>query len=364
VGVPNAVVTLAAAGWVLAGCSSQSSMNPVNWWHREEGGKIAEQRPAPPGADQPYPNISTVPAKPDAPNAEELKKLTASLVADRTNAQHAAQSAPLADPSSPTASPGLFGVGTAPPPPPPGANPPPGTNPAASGPPGTPVASASMPAVTAPPAPAAPPSPAPRKPVQSAPLDAPSTATAPAGATSAASSPAPTPSVTTPPATTPPATTPSAATAPATSAPPTAASPPASASADVGTPPALPAGPPSRPSAAPAPPPAAVVPTSMPAPPGGQTATIVFLEGASNLSAPAADEVKAFAAKRGTGTIAITGYGDSASSDPDAQSAALNLGLSRAQSIVEALKADGVPGVAIRVSAEASGRGASLHLLQ
>jgi outer membrane protein OmpA-like peptidoglycan-associated protein len=102
----------------------------------------------------------------------------------------------------------------------------------------------------------------------------------------------------------------------------------------------------------------------MPAPPGGQTATIVFLEGASNLSAPAADEVKAFAAKRGTGTIAITGYGDSASSDPDAQSAALNLGLSRAQSIVEALKADGVPGVAIRVSAEASGRGASLHLLQ
>ena len=52
------------------------------------------------------------------------------------------------------------------------------------------------------------------------------------------------------------------------------------------------------------------------------------------------------------------------SSDPEAQSAALNLGLSRAQSIVEALKADGVPGNAIRVSAEASGRGASLQLLQ
>jgi outer membrane protein OmpA-like peptidoglycan-associated protein len=102
----------------------------------------------------------------------------------------------------------------------------------------------------------------------------------------------------------------------------------------------------------------------MPAPSVGPSATIVFLEGASNLSAPAADEVKAFATKRGNGTISVIGYGDSASNDPDAQSAALNLGLSRAQSIVDALKADGVPGAAIRVSAEASGRGASLHLLQ
>jgi outer membrane protein OmpA-like peptidoglycan-associated protein len=102
----------------------------------------------------------------------------------------------------------------------------------------------------------------------------------------------------------------------------------------------------------------------MPAPPAGESATIVFLEGASNLSQPATDEVKAFAAKRGTATISVTGYGDSTSSDPSAQSAALNLGLSRAQQIVEALKADGVPGTAIRVSAEASGRGASLHLVK
>jgi outer membrane protein OmpA-like peptidoglycan-associated protein len=102
----------------------------------------------------------------------------------------------------------------------------------------------------------------------------------------------------------------------------------------------------------------------MPVPTAGSSAAIVFLAGASNLSAPATDEVKAFAAKRGNGTIAVTGYGDSASSDPAAQSSALNLGLSRAQSIVDALKAAGVPGTAIRVSAEASGRGASLRLLQ
>jgi outer membrane protein OmpA-like peptidoglycan-associated protein len=102
----------------------------------------------------------------------------------------------------------------------------------------------------------------------------------------------------------------------------------------------------------------------MPAPAARASTTIVFVEKAANLSPPAADEVKAFAATRGTGTISVIGYGDSTSSDPDAQSAALNLGLSRAQSIVEALKADGVPGTAIRVSAEASGRGAALQLLQ
>ena len=313
---------LLAVSSLLVGCSSTSSMNPVNWWHRQQGGKIAEQRPPPPGADQPFPNMATVPAKPETPDAEALKKLTASLVADRTNAQHAAQSAPLADPSSPTASPSLFGVGSAPPPPPPSATPPT----TGSGPPGTQVASASMPAVTAPPAPAT----APRKAVETAPLEA------PAASTPAASTPA---------ATTPAATTPTA-------------------TAAAGPQPALPAAPPERPAAAGPPPVLPVAPPPMPEPSTGQSATIVFLEGASGLSQPATDEIKAFAAKRGNGTIAVTGYGDSPSSDPEAQSAALTLGLSRAQSIFDALKQDGVPSNAIRVSAEASGRGALLHLMQ
>ena len=368
---------LAAIGWLLAGCSTISSMNPVNWWHRQEGGKIAQDRPAPPGADQAYPNISTVPARPEPPNADELKKLTDSLVADRTNAQHAAEAAPLADPSSPTASPALFGVGTAPPPPPPGvAGSPAGGGPAAGGsaPAGAaPVASASMPAVTAPPAPATPPSPAPRKPVQSTPLEAPApvaAAAAPPGAPAGGDTTAAVPAV------------PAAPVAPAVSAPPAvpaavAAQPapaavaalpapaaPAAGETMAGPTPTLPAAPPPRPAVAGAPPPPVVVPTPMPAPPAGQSATIVFENQAANLGSQAADEVKAFAAKRGTGTISVIGYGDSASSAPEAQSAALNLGLSRAQSIVDVLKAAGVPGTAIRVSAEASGRGASLQLLQ
>ena len=337
---------LATVGWLLSGCSSTSSMNPINWWHRSEGGKIAEQRPAPPGADQAYPNLATVPPKPAPADPDALKKLTDSLVADRTNAQHAAQSAPLADPSSPTASPNLFGVGTAPLPPPGGATAAGAAPAAAPGSSGTPVASASIPAVTAP---ATPPSPAPRKAVQSAPLEAP--AASPSPDASAAGAPA-SPSAGA-------GSGPPAATAPTAAAPVTAPG-----STVAGVSPALPAGPPPRPAAAGAPPAMPVEPVPMPAPSAGTSAQIVFLERTSNLSTPATDEVKAFATKRGGGTISVVGYGDSASSDPDAQSAALNLGLSRAQSIVDALKAAGVPGNAIRVSAEASGRGASLQVIR
>jgi outer membrane protein OmpA-like peptidoglycan-associated protein len=46
------------------------------------------------------------------------------------------------------------------------------------------------------------------------------------------------------------------------------------------------------------------------------------------------------------------------------QSAAVSLGLTRAQAIVNALTAAGVPRSAISLNAEAAGRGASLRLLQ
>ncbi len=364
---------LLTAAWLLAGCSADSSINPINWWHRQEGGVIARQRPVPPGADQPYPNLSTIPAKPTAPDPEALKKLTDSLVADRTNAQHAAQAEPLADPSSPSASPALFGANTAPPPPPAASaaasSAPASSSGAAAGPP---VASASMPAVNAPPPPPTPaaptappvqataPTPAPRKAVQSTPLAAPPQAAA--ANTAAANTEA---------ASTQPASAASAGArtdaAPADTAPAVAAAsvPPPSASAAANpAQPALPAAPPARPLAAgpaPAPP---VQPSPMPPASSAPSATIVFVGNASSLSSPASDEVKAFAAKRTKGTIVVTGYGDAAANDPETQSSALTLGLSRAQSIVDALKADGVPGNAIRVTAEASGRGAAMQLLQ
>ncbi|MDQ2764542.1 MAG: hypothetical protein M3Y22_14010, partial [Pseudomonadota bacterium] len=72
---------------LLSGCSSlPSSINPVEWWHGLQGGAIAEQRPPPPGADQPYPNLATVPAKPASPDMKLHQQIADALVADRANA--------------------------------------------------------------------------------------------------------------------------------------------------------------------------------------------------------------------------------------------------------------------------------------
>lgn len=78
----------------VAGCAD-SAADPVLWWHDLEGGLIAEQRPPPPNADQPYPNLSTVPARPAAPDAEARAATVSALAADRANAQYAASVAPL-----------------------------------------------------------------------------------------------------------------------------------------------------------------------------------------------------------------------------------------------------------------------------
>ena len=57
--------------------------NPVAWWHDLEGGAISEQRPDPPGANDPYPNLSTVPGRPTPTPAAQRVALTAQLVAER-----------------------------------------------------------------------------------------------------------------------------------------------------------------------------------------------------------------------------------------------------------------------------------------
>ncbi|MDE2517419.1 MAG: hypothetical protein KGL12_15440, partial [Rhodospirillales bacterium] len=97
---------------LLGGCNSvPDAVNPASWWHHLEGGEIARQRPPPPGADQPYPNLATVPPKPAAIDQKALEKITQGLVADQSVAAANAAAAPLADPSSPSASPQLFGAG-------------------------------------------------------------------------------------------------------------------------------------------------------------------------------------------------------------------------------------------------------------
>ena len=170
--VPGGVVfSLALAG--LTACSGPVSVNPVDWWHNLEGGQIAGQRPPPPKADAPYPNLSTVPDKPVVIGPAQRQAIASGLVADRTNAQYAASLTPL--------------VPTAPAPPP---APPPA------------AASASLPAASAPapetPETPPPPRKAPRGVVTQSDLPAPvapPAADAPAAASPGADSAAATPAV-------------------------------------------------------------------------------------------------------------------------------------------------------------------------
>ena len=355
---------------LLGGCSSQdwSSINPINWWHHQEGGAIAQQRPPPPGANEPPPNLASVPQKPPEPDRAALQDITDALVGDRAHAERMAAAAPLTDPSLPSASPGLFGVGTTPPPGPP---PPPGAE------------SATLAAANAPPTPATPPPPSkPAAPPAKAPVGevksaALPTPTPPPGPLSVGSQLPPLPSAPPPPANvagmpTPPAPTATAAAAPtpaavpapappqavATPAPPAPPPPPAATAAAAPSPPAAPAKPPA-PTAM-----ASITPPTTEPVSAGNTVAVVFASGVSEMPPSSSAPLRALAGKRGDALIAVTGYGDAQDSSPEAQAAALKLGLARAQSIAAALVADGVPASAVQIDAQAMGRGGTARLVQ
>ncbi len=120
--------------------------------------------------------------------------------------------------------------------------------------------------------------------------------------------------------------------------------------------PPLPAEPPPRPGIAPPPPPPLVPQTITPPVAARPPGTVVDFDlGSATLNDPALQEVKALAAERGDHGIAITGYGGATSSDPVAQSDALNLGLLRANALATALVAQGVPYNMLRLNAEFGG---------
>jgi len=111
-------------------------------------------------------------------------------------------------------------------------------------------------------------------------------------------------------------------------------------------------------------------PAPGPSTPGPPSATspnavsVTFITGSADLPGFAATTLKQLAGRRGSGIIAVTGYGEAASNDPDAQSAALALGLSRAKAMAAALTSAGVPASAVQVDAEAIGRGGTARLVQ
>lgn len=72
---------------MLAGCGHSQAANPVTWWHDLQGGRIAQDRPPPPGVTDPYPNLSQVPAHaPKILSSQARAQETAQLVNQRDEA--------------------------------------------------------------------------------------------------------------------------------------------------------------------------------------------------------------------------------------------------------------------------------------
>jgi outer membrane protein OmpA-like peptidoglycan-associated protein len=115
-----------------------------------------------------------------------------------------------------------------------------------------------------------------------------------------------------------------------------------------------------------APTPPAPTPPPVPGPPPVPTVpplSIAFVPGSAQLPPDQQDALKKFAATRGSFKVAVTGFGEATTSDPDAQEAALVLGQARAQAIASALMANGVPGNAVRTDALATGHGGVARLV-
>jgi outer membrane protein OmpA-like peptidoglycan-associated protein len=110
-------------------------------------------------------------------------------------------------------------------------------------------------------------------------------------------------------------------------------------------------------------PPVAPPPVAAPLPPSAPVA-IGFPANSAVLSETANGTVRKLATSRGSRNVLVTGYGDAASVDPATQAAALPLGLDRARAVAAALRADGVPSNAIRITAEPLGSGAAARLVQ
>ena len=126
-------LTLAAA-LGLAGCAQNPVLTPVAWWHDLQGGAIAADRPPPPGADQPYPHIYSIPPKPVLPSASFRDTVQTRLAQERDDTERLAARNPIV-------------VTAVPAPPPPPLPPPPGAE--------STTANATLPAADSPPPPKA-----------------------------------------------------------------------------------------------------------------------------------------------------------------------------------------------------------------
>ncbi|NHO54951.1 hypothetical protein GOB87_13515 [Acetobacter estunensis] len=78
---------------LLTGCQNHHDIidSSVDWYHRQEGGLIATQRPPPPGVNGPYPRVGLTPTTaPELPSPELRQDITNNLLQSRNFAQRMA----------------------------------------------------------------------------------------------------------------------------------------------------------------------------------------------------------------------------------------------------------------------------------
>jgi len=103
----------AVLGLLLAGCQTEPGQAVVKFWDRAWG-PATEGRPAPPGADAPYPNLGTVPPRPETPDMAAREALAAGLVRERQASRVALGALPgsasRGAPPPPALAPALTGI--------------------------------------------------------------------------------------------------------------------------------------------------------------------------------------------------------------------------------------------------------------
>jgi hypothetical protein len=365
----------------LGGCSDvPNQANPVAWWHNLEGGEIAKYRPPPPNPTAPFPHIAAQPTRPAGMPDWEWTQLSTTLAAQRAAAQtYAAQNPIPTLPAAPAVKPNAAPV-LAPVPAAPAAHPAAPTAPSAQ----SAATAAELARLEAAPGPAG-------SQPQSLPAGAVATATADAGDTSNSALTFNGPSAT--PASTGPRSVPiPAAGSPNPGGPnagtkigyfdpgnglsipgalgpveqPDEAHPPP-VPVSVPVPPAVPGfAIPTIPATyvlpKPVPEPAAYVP---PAPlPDVPPVPIAFAPHSAVLTPPMQKALLNLTQASKGAHIAVTGFGDAASSSIEDQAAAMPLALERARAMVVQLSIDGVPAKGMTTQARALGQGGLARLVE
>ncbi|MFO0200564.1 MAG: hypothetical protein ACK530_18430 [Alphaproteobacteria bacterium] len=103
---------------LLAGCQTEPGQKMAKFWDRAWG-PATEGRPAPPNADAPFPNLGTVPPRPETPDMATREALATRLVQQREASREPLGAlpggAPRGAPPPPALAPALAGMAIPPP---------------------------------------------------------------------------------------------------------------------------------------------------------------------------------------------------------------------------------------------------------